>query len=276
MNTIEDTKTISILGCGWLGLPLGALLVEKGYRVNGASTRPEKFAMLEKAGILPFQIALNPELKGELTQAFFASEILIVNIPPQTRKKGPKFHPLQVQYLVDYLKDSPVKKIIYVSSTSVYPEVDTWVDEMSALDQQNPRAEALIQGEAEIRKFAGRWMILRASGLMGYDRVPGKYFAGKKELKTGRIPVNYIHRDDIIRIIAALLAQPGWEEIFNIVAPEHPTRRDIYLKNASDFGFEAPGFLDAPAQGYKIVSGQKLQGHLSYKFKYPNPLDFRY
>lgn len=29
-------KTISILGCGWLGLPLGQHLVQQGYHIKGS------------------------------------------------------------------------------------------------------------------------------------------------------------------------------------------------------------------------------------------------
>ena len=33
---------VSILGCGWLGLPLAKSLIEKGFSVNGSTTSVEK------------------------------------------------------------------------------------------------------------------------------------------------------------------------------------------------------------------------------------------
>ena len=37
---------ISILGCGWLGLPLAKAIVENGFSVKGSTTSSEKIATL--------------------------------------------------------------------------------------------------------------------------------------------------------------------------------------------------------------------------------------
>ncbi len=111
---------------------------------------------------------------------------------------------------------------------------------------------------------------------MGYDRVPGKYFIGKKDLNTGSIPVNFVHRDDVIGIIYEVIRQDKWNEIFNVVAPEHPVRKDIYISNAQDFGWAAPSFLEGTTPDYKIVSSNKVIRELNYRFIYPNPLTFKY
>ena len=42
---------VSILGCGWLGLPLAKSLIEKGFSVNGSTTSVEKIPILESLGI---------------------------------------------------------------------------------------------------------------------------------------------------------------------------------------------------------------------------------
>ncbi|WP_396187155.1 hypothetical protein [Flavobacterium sp.] len=49
---------ISILGCGWLGLPLAKALLENGFAVKGSTTSQEKLSVLENSGIQPFIIAL--------------------------------------------------------------------------------------------------------------------------------------------------------------------------------------------------------------------------
>ena len=49
---------ISILGCGWLGLPLAKSLLSKGHEIKGSTTSESKLEMLKNAGILPFQIQL--------------------------------------------------------------------------------------------------------------------------------------------------------------------------------------------------------------------------
>jgi UDP-N-acetyl-D-mannosaminuronate dehydrogenase len=65
-------NTISILGCGWLGKPLAVAFLAKNMKVKGSTTTQEKIQTLENSGIKAFQIAFQPEFKGD--SAFFESE----------------------------------------------------------------------------------------------------------------------------------------------------------------------------------------------------------
>ena len=38
----EEREKISILGCGWLGLPLAKSLLAKGYKIKGSTTSESK------------------------------------------------------------------------------------------------------------------------------------------------------------------------------------------------------------------------------------------
>ena len=49
---------ISILGCGWLGLPLGEHLVREGQAVRGSTTTPARLSELAARDIEPFRIDL--------------------------------------------------------------------------------------------------------------------------------------------------------------------------------------------------------------------------
>ena len=44
---MSQKDEISIMGCGWLGLPLAAQLVKAGYNVKGSTTTPEKLEVLQ-------------------------------------------------------------------------------------------------------------------------------------------------------------------------------------------------------------------------------------
>jgi len=111
---------------------------------------------------------------------------------------------------------------------------------------------------------------------MGGERIPAKYFQSKT-INTGEIPVNYVHQDDVIQIASMILEKGFWNETFNVVSPEHPIRKEIYLKNCEDLGFAKPIFEEAVEQiSFKIISPQKLISRTEYVFKYANPLDFRY
>ena len=52
-------KHISLLGCGWLGLPLAKALLTNDFYVKGSTTSEEKLSTLKSFGIDPFLIALD-------------------------------------------------------------------------------------------------------------------------------------------------------------------------------------------------------------------------
>ena len=299
---------ISILGCGWLGLPLGKLLVENSHAVKGSTTSEDKISLLASVGIEPFLIKFSPQMETvqssdiplsdyasqcspqttlgnnvpvvcedtdngiNTVSQFLDSEILIVCIPPRAGKFGEDYHVRQMQSLLEYLPNSSVQSIIYTSSTSVYPELNQEMTE----DDEVLENHALIKVEDLLKNLPQNVTILRCGGLMGGKRIPAKYFAGKT-INTGKIPVNYVHQEDVIQIITMILERGFWNETFNVVSPEHPLRKEIYLKNCADLGFEKPIFEEATQQiPFKIISPQKLILRTGYEFKYRNPLDFRY
>ena len=270
---------ISILGCGWLGMPLGKFLVEKGHIVKGSITSEEKMPLLSNVGIEPFMIKFSPQMEvtfhtntyNSISQ-FLDSDILIVCIPPRAGKYGEDFHVQQIESLIENLSTSSIKSIIYTSSTSIYAELNR---EMTEDDEVNEN-HALIKVENLLKTLPQKVTILRCGGLMGENRIPAKYFAGKS-INTGKIPVNYVHQDDIIQIITMILEKGFWNETFNVVTPEHPVREEVYLKNCADLSFEKPVFEESKEQiPYKIISPQKLILRTGYEFKYCNPLEFRY
>lgn len=272
-------KTVSILGCGWLGLPLGAFLKEKGFSVRGSTTREEKVEKLKQAGITPFVLNFTPHPQLEQLDSipdFLKSEVLVIAIPPQVSQQGENFHPMQMMHLSEHLKIASLNKIIYISSTSVYPDINKEITEDEEISKETAANHGIRRAEEILSGLHRDLTILRCGGLMGYDRIPGKYFAGKKELPTGEVPVNFVHRDDVIHIIYEIIKQDKWNKLYNVVAPQHPVRKDIYLKNAEQFGLEPPQFTKGPMPDHKIVKSDKLVRELNYNFLFENPLDFTY
>ncbi len=229
---------------------------------------------MKGVGIEPFLLRLEPGLQGS-AEDFFQTDLLIIDIPPKSRKEGDDFHPAQIKAISDEIKKHKISHCLYVSSTSVYPNLEREVKEE---DAGIKGGHAAISGAENILKSISglNCTILRCGGLMGYDRIPGRYFAGQKNLTTGQVPVNYIHRDDVIGIITAIIRQNYWNETLNAVAPQHPTRQEVYEQNAREFDFEAPTFAPAEAEGFKVVSSDKLLSELNYQFLHPNPLEFPY
>lgn len=265
---------IGILGCGWLGLPLAIHFIEQGYEVHGSTTSQEKINLLNEKGINPFLLSFNPQPEQADEGKFFEVSILIINIPPSLRKKPPGFHSQQVFFINSLIKNSNVKKVIFISSTSVYPDDNRIIDESTDLASHTHellKAENILRENKEILLN-----VLRCGGLMGYDRIPGKYFAGKKNLPEGDKPVNYVHRDDVINVINDLVIKDIWDETFNVVAPIHPAKRDIVFKTAMRFNLPKPHFASDDIADYKIVKAEKIKDLLEYNFKYPDPMEFYY
>ncbi len=269
-------KTISIIGCGWLGMPLAEQLLEIGHAVKGSTTSAEKLLTLHQKGIDAYQLVLNPVPTGNLA-ALMQADSLVIDIPPKAAKMGDDFHPEQVRLLVEAVQQSSISHVIYVSSTSVYPELSRIVAEEDVTLPKESTAPGLVKAEQLVQQLAvdRSVTILRCGGLMGYDRIPGKYVAGRT-VDSGAVPVNYLHRDDAIGILNTIIHQQV-TGTYNAVAPEHPTREAIYRKSCADFGYQQPTFaVPATPVSFKTISVEKLTLAINYEFKYPDPLQFFY
>ncbi|QMW02526.1 NAD(P)H-binding protein [Spirosoma foliorum] len=269
-------KTISIIGLGWLGLPLAKQLTVEGFQVKGSVTSVEKVDLLKQEAIDTYLLQMNPEPIGDLANLLQA-DTLVVNIPPKAGKLGDDFHPIQIEHLTQAIRQSPVKHIIYVSSTSVYPELNRTVVEDDVVELHQSAAPGFIKAEQLMQNLAPEKSvtIVRSGGLVGYNRIPGKYVAGRT-VESGLVPVNYLHRDDAVALLIALIRQPIGGT-FNAISPIHPTREAIYRKSCTDFGYELPTFVtSAEPVPYKVVSPEKLIAATNYQFKYPDPLTFFY
>ncbi|UZJ39143.1 SDR family oxidoreductase [Prosthecochloris sp. SCSIO W1102] len=272
---MEQVKSVSICGCGWLGLPLGKYLVEKGFSVKGSTTRKEKFNELREAGIQPFHISLDPELSGDDPVSFFQSDVLVINVPPKRRPDIVYYHQQQMASLKEAVKTSPIRHVVFISSTSVYPSLNRDVKEEDAVNPEFSSGEALLGVEKVLLEESSfRTTVLRFCGLMGYDRSPVKFLGRMATVINANQPANLIHRDDCISIIYEVIRQGVWGEVFNACSPGHPLRREYYAGAAELSGLDLPPLEgekgDAP---FKIIDSSRLEKVLGYRFQVPDPLD---
>ncbi len=264
---------ISIVGCGWLGLPLGAKLTQLGHEVLGSTTSTVKFQIIAESGIIPVLLKLDPMPTGSDFNRLFSCDLLIINIPPGRKINPPSFYEEQVKYLKYLINDYKVPRVIFVSSTSLYPNTNREVDESTTPDIQKGSSEAIVQAEKQIRQINTELIVLRCGGLMGEDRVPGKWFAGK-ETPGPDTPVNYVHKDDVIGVILSLIEMDKWEvDTINLVTPSHPTRKEVHEIMAKKYGFEKPKWTEPFTIPHKVVTS-RLQEALNYDYQYPDPLLF--
>jgi nucleoside-diphosphate-sugar epimerase len=269
---------ISIIGLGWIGLPLAKLLQKETHTVIGSTTTAEKQRTLQDQGTDTIQFELIPYPQGKGFQELFNSEIMVINIPPRSRTVSGDFYLEQIKFLRSMVDQSAIKKIIFVSSTSVYPKVDRKkpYTETEHLDKSLVGNETIYKSElmfSEDRNFD--LTILRFGGLLGDDRIPGKYVAGRENVE-GHTRVNYIFRNDAARMLAWIIEKELWNETYNGVAPIHSKRKDVYEQNVHELGFEAPkSYQNTSDNDDRLVSGAKILS-TGFEFDFPNPLDFPY
>ena len=265
-------NTISILGCGWLGLPLAEHLIEAGYIIKGSTRTRADLGLLESKGISPYLLVLDPEIKGENLDKFFDSNVLVINFPPERREDIVEYHKIQAISLINKIKSSPIEKVIFVSSTSVYPDLNREVTEDDISEPSKESGKALLKFESLLSSSAEfKTTILRFAGLIGYDRKPGRFLAGKREVRNGEAPVNLIHRDDCISIVEQIIEKDIWGETFNACSDIHPKRKDYYIGAANKLGLSPPNFIEEKSYSYKVINSDKLKRMLGYSFKYPDP-----
>jgi nucleoside-diphosphate-sugar epimerase len=253
--------SISILGCGWLGKPLGTALITAGHVVYGSTTREENISVLQRLGIKPFILSIDREISGTSIQEFFSSHILIISVPPKRRAGLMSQYLIQVEAILDAAKRGNVNNIILISSTSVYPNLNRVVAESDA----DPLDE-LVRAEQFVMNSTINATVIRFGGLFGPERHPGKFLAGKKDLKGANAPVNMIHLDDCVSIIVSIIKRGLWNQVFNACADEHPTKKEFYTRASIDLGLEPPHFAEAEDQPFKVVSNEKLKAALNYSF----------
>lgn len=272
----DNTKLnrVSILGCGWLGKALAQKLISNGYEVKGSVMKEEDLSELRQLGIKAYRLAFNPELEECSDDDFFDTDLIISCLPPRRREDIELFYPQQVESLKQEVLKFGIKKVIFISSTAVYPDTLGKVTEDLQLIPKKASGKALIKAENLLLESPDfETTILRFGGLIGYDRHPGRFLSHRKELRNGSVPVNLIHQDDCVKIISEIIKQNVWGEVFNACCQDHPTRKDFYQKAARAANLPEPEFLENEQIAYKWVDSSKLIKRLNYKFIYTSPLD---
>ena len=106
-------KQISILGTGWLGMPLALALQDQGYRIYGSTTSQEKVTILDGHGITPFLINTTEEkVEGDIKSFLDGSEILIINIPPGLRRNPKGNFVSKIKHVISAIETSSVTKVL--------------------------------------------------------------------------------------------------------------------------------------------------------------------
>ena len=109
---------VSVLGCGWFGLPMAASLVKRGHEVTGSVRTNSKLSKLESYGIKPTILDLEADPDFRSLKHFLDCETLIVSIPPSAG--GVKSHFEQVKEFLLQVNDNSIKIIYSINTSSIW------------------------------------------------------------------------------------------------------------------------------------------------------------
>jgi nucleoside-diphosphate-sugar epimerase len=250
--------------------------------VKGSTTSEGKLEVLKNAGILPFQIQLEAhQIIGTIEDFLKEIDVLIIDIPPGLRREISSLEEMtfvnKIRTLIPFIEKSGIKKVIFVSSTSVYgdgfPIIEITEEKKPNPDTESGKqlaiVEALLQSNLNFKTT-----VIRFGGLLGDDRHPAKFLAGKTNVENPNAPVNLIQREDCIGIIESILKhfktskqQDNWGETFNAVAPQHPTRKAYYQNKAQILNLPLPTFVEDSESKGKMISSKKVETILGYSFQ---------
>jgi nucleoside-diphosphate-sugar epimerase len=273
---------ILIVGCGYVGLPLGAELDRRGHAVFGLCRRPGR--EMVAAGIIPLAADITrPESLEPLPNEFD----WVVNCAASGGGSAEDYRRLYVagnQHLADWLGERPPKKFVYTSSTSVYGQNDGgWVTEESPAESAAETAQVLRAAETGLQTAAARGfpaVILRVAGIYGPGRGHAfqQFLAGDARIEgDGSRHLNMIHRDDVVGAIIAAMEHGTSGEIYNAVDDEPVTQLAFFTWLAGELNRPLPPRVAADEGVWrkrgttnKRVGNAKLHTRLEYPFKYPN------
>ena len=260
------TKSVGIIGCGWLGYVLAKKLLVEKYIVTVTTQSEDKKNKLSKDNINAELLSLPVDEPESILLSVFNHKTLIISITPQIRQ-GRNDYPEKVAQIIKMAELGKVEKVVLLSSTAVYNGLTGLVDEQSILDKNANKVDVIDAAEKAARDFSGTTVVLRLAGLVGPERHPGRFLQGKKILAEPQAFINLIHQDDVIGVLLEIIAEQSFSGIYNAVSATETSKQHYYHAAASALNLPLPEFSFETSMRFgKRINDAKLRGCLHYQF----------
>ncbi|MEH3115485.1 NAD(P)-binding domain-containing protein [Pedobacter terrae] len=261
----SKVQTVSILGCGWFGMALAKKLIKLNYTVKGSTTSQEKLAILQAEHIQPFLVNFTAEsIVADAT--FFEADVLFICIPPKRNSNELLDYPKKINSILAAAENRS-KQVVLISSTSVYADENKTVNENGETAPDTDSGKVVLAAEISFKeRLPVNCTIIRFAGLIGPDRNPGRFFAGKSNIPNGLAPVNLIHQTDAVGIAVKLLEKQAFGKTYHACSPNHPAKMDFYVEAAKTSGLAVPEFIKEK-KNWKIVESLNVPEFLGYEFE---------
>ena len=258
-------KNVLILGCGWVAEDLAFKFLNLECHVVLTTTSLEKSERLIKAGFEAHVVDFDQDIRVDFQVDSF--DYVLTSVPAASKNTVEQIK-RRFEQIKSLLEKLNYNKHIYLSSTGIYPDCDGVFSE----DYTMMLNERLSVAE-EFMLSVSNSSVYRLGGLFGKNRIFAKYFENRV-CSTGNQVANFVYVDDVVELIYRGFEMGLQSEIYNIVAPEHPTKEEVIRASAQKYGFQLPSEFKPENSFQKIVDGSKIIKELNYSYKYPSPLEF--
>ncbi len=265
---------ILIAGCGDVGTRLGLQLITEGHQVWGLRRFPEKLP----AGLR----GLAADLTDPASLTGLPKDLdQVVYIAAADRSTEEAYQRAYIDGLRNVLAAAESKRLIFVSSTSVYGQDDGgWVDEESATEPASFRGRLILGAERLLDAADRQTIVVRFAGIYGPGRTRLIESVRSGEAVCWDDPplyTNRIHVDDCAGMLHHLgqLLKP--QSMY--LGVDHEPAADSEVKRwlARRLGVpEPPSAADRPSSRRRMSANKRCSNRrllaTGYTFRYP---DFR-
>ncbi|MBC3764524.1 SDR family oxidoreductase [Neptunicella marina] len=268
---------ISICGYGWLGLPLALHIQQKGQQIIGTTRTAAKQHQLKQQDLDTVLYSLGDDITSSELQTLFDCDVLILNIAPGRKQLDATAFVKNMTDFIQQAKTAGTKKLLFISTTSVYGEQTGVITESSPLQPTTASGQChqLIE-QVVFDVFAQAGAVMRLAGLVGENRHPARYLAGKTDIANGQHVVNLVHQTDVINAINSLIQHHAFGDIYHLCSHDHPTRQAYYQWACDTLGLPPAQFEEsnyAPKDQGKLIDAQQSCQKLGLELRYPSPFD---
>ncbi|MFG0267815.1 MAG: SDR family oxidoreductase [Rhodopirellula sp. JB055] len=282
------SKSLLIVGCGYLGLRVGRMAHQAGWQV--AATTRSRFETLSAEGFTP--VAFDWNDSRTLKNLPETTHVLIA-VAYDRHSRVDRFTS-QVDGLARLTRHldhgrSPQQSpdVCYISTTGVYHQSGgLWVDETSPTHPSRAGGRAHLAAEAKLRSLRHdrSTTTLRLAGIYGPGRVPraADVIAGRPIASPPGGHLNLIHVDDaataVMNSFDRSAADAKQRCPLYVVSDDEPVvRREFYRQIAKDTHSPEPTFVDPAAdsgvrfrsESNKRIWNRRVRRDLLPTMKYP-------
>lgn len=269
-------KHIAIIGAGWLGLPLAKHLQSQGYRVSASRTSQAGADSLSAHGLNGFVCDLNHPVHLADTLTSLGCDTVVGSFPPGFRRGQGAEYAQQWQDLAAAAQTAQCRKIIMISSTTVYPNRPERMHEEQATlalaqcdDDFSDNAKVMLQAEQSVLDSGLDYTIIRCSGLIGPERHPSRFATRLKQVST-LAPANMLHLDDAVGATTFAIENLQ-REVVNATTPETVSKAQFYQAALDAVASTDPLPAVVDVADKHIVSDKLVKA--GYRFHYSNTLE---